>query len=228
MQDMGSQCLRFLRREQTFPMIIYCDESGGVGRGVMTLAALAITEDDAEAILLKFREMTGLRGELKGSRIDLEERAALLRLLGDVRFKAAISIAISAIRPDPGEDRGDHDIEVYAAALNDAIARLLPETAGCAQVIIDDGRYGPKTLALVREDIAEMIGPFGSVGLAVSHSLAGLQLADVIANSFFNRALVTERQAAFAGLLTPFMDDGRMALHVIAPLPGHTTLSALM
>ena len=145
----------------------------------------------------------------------------MLNLLGQTQFKAAISVAISAIRPDPGEDRGDHDIEVYGALLNDAIGRLLPNSGGCAQVVIDDGRYGPKTLALVREDIAEMVGPFGSVGLAVSHSLAGLQLADVIANSFFNRALVTERQAAFAGLLASFMDDGRMAMHVIVPLPGH-------
>ncbi len=194
----------------------------------MTLAALSISAEDADSVLLKFRGLTRLRGELKGSRIDLEERATLLNLLGQTQFKAAISVAISAIKPDPGEDRGDHDIEVYGALLNDAIGQLLPNSGGCAQVVIDDGRYGPKTLALVREDIAEMVGPFGAVGLAVSHSLAGLQLADVIANSFFNRALVTERQAAFAGLLTPFMDDGRMALHVIAPLPGHTTLSALM
>ena len=187
----------------------------------MTLAALAISEQDADALLIKFRAVTGLRGELKGSRIDLEERAVLLNLLSQFHFRAGVSIAISAIQPDPGEDRGDHDIEVYAALLNDAIGRLLPDSGGCAHVVIDDGRYGPKTLALVRSEIAEMIGPFGSAGLAVSHSLAGLQLADVIANSFFNRALVTDRQAAFAGLLKPFMDDGRMAMHVIAPLAGH-------
>jgi hypothetical protein len=220
---MVTLCPRFRRLNNASPVNIYCDESGGVGRGVMTLAALAISAEDADAVLLKFRGLTGLRGELKGSRIDLEERAALFNLLGQTQFKAAISVAISAIRPDPGEDRGDHDIEVYGALLNDAIGRLLPNGGGCAPVVIDDGRYGPKTLALVREDVAEMIGPFGSVGLAVSHSLAGLQLADVIANSFFNRALVTERQAAFAGLLATFMQDGRMAMHVIAPLDGHST-----
>ncbi len=32
-------------------MPIYCDESGGVGRGVMTLAAIAITDDAATAVL---------------------------------------------------------------------------------------------------------------------------------------------------------------------------------
>lgn len=191
----------------------------------MTLAALSISAVNADAILSEYRGLSGLQGELKGSRIDLTGRAAVLDLFSQTDFKAAISVGISAIRPDAGEDRGDHDVEVYGALLNDAIGRLLPRSGDCAQVVIDDGRYGPKTLALVREDIAEMVGPFGSVGLAVSHSLAGLQLADVIANSFFNRALVTERQSAFAALLSPFMDDGRMTMHVIAPLPGHVNSS---
>jgi hypothetical protein len=204
-------------------MNIYCDESGGVGRGVMTLAAAAIAASDAEDILRQFRAATGLRGELKGSRIDMVERAALFEMISQTDFRACVGIAISAIRPDPHEDRGDHDIEVYGALLNDAIGRLLPNSGGCAQVVIDDGRYGAKTLALVRGEIAEMIGPFGSVDLAVSHSLAGLQLADVIANSFFNRALVSERQSAFAGLLQPFLDDGRITMNVIAPLAGHAS-----
>ena len=34
--------------------------------------------------------------------------------------------------------------------------------------------------------------------LELSHRLPGLQIADVIANTFFNRAMVTERQARSA------------------------------
>ena len=45
-------------------MPIYCDESGGVGRGVMTLAGLSIDAADAEKTLARFREVTGLTGEL--------------------------------------------------------------------------------------------------------------------------------------------------------------------
>jgi hypothetical protein len=195
---------------------IYCDESGGVGRGVMTLAALAISEDDADGVLTRFREITGLKGELKGSRIDLSERALVFELLANTRFHASVSIAISAVRPEMGADRGDHDITIYADLLNDAITHLLPNSGGCAQIFIDDGRYAPETLALVRGEIAELLGPFGAAQLELSHTLAGLQLADVIANSFFNRALVTERQARMAAIVAPYLEDGRISMQILS------------
>jgi Protein of unknown function (DUF3800) len=196
-------------------MNIYCDESGGVGRGIMTLAALAITDENAEAVLSRFRAVTGHQGELKGSRIDLGERALVFELMANHKFHASVSIAISAVKPEPGEDRGDHDIAIYAQLLEDAIAQLLPKSAGCAQILIDDGRYAPETLALVRTEIAALIGPFGTAGLEVSHAKAGLQLADVIANSFFNRALVTDRQARMAAIVEPFLEDGRIVMQVV-------------
>jgi hypothetical protein len=195
---------------------IYCDESGGVGRGVMTLAAIAIAEDDADQVLDRFRAVTGLKGELKGSRIDLAERALLFEILDDVRFHASVSIAISAVRPEAGADRGDHDIAIYVALLDDAITRLLPESGGCAQIFIDDGRYAAETLALVRGEIAQLLGPFGQAQLQLSHVLAGLQLADVIANSFFNRALVSERQARMAAILAPYLEDGRISMQILS------------
>ena len=43
-------------------MQIYCDESGGVGSGVMLLAAVAMA--DAEKLLTHIRAVLGLRGEL--------------------------------------------------------------------------------------------------------------------------------------------------------------------
>jgi hypothetical protein len=196
-------------------MNIFCDESGGVGRGIMTLAALAITDEDAEAVLSRFRAVTGHQGELKGSRIDLGERALVFELMANHKFHASVSIAISAVNPEPGEDRGDHDIAIYAQLLEDAIVQLLPKSAGCAQILIDDGRYAPETLALVRTEIAALIGPFGTAGLEVSHAKAGLQLADVIANSFFNRALVTDRQARMAAIVEPFLEDGRIVMQVV-------------
>ncbi len=181
----------------------------------MTLAALAISEDDADSVLSRFRDITGLKGELKGSRIDLSERALVFELLANTHFHASVSIAISAVKPAVGEDRGDHDVAVYADLLNDAITRLLPESGGCAQIFIDDGRYAPETLALVRGEIAELLGPFGAARLELSHILAGLQLADVIANSFFNRALVTERQARMAAIVAPYLGDGRISMQIL-------------
>jgi hypothetical protein len=198
-------------------MPIYCDESGGVGRGVMTLAALSITADVADDILARFRELTGLNGELKGSRIDLTERALLFELLEPGEWHATVGVAISALKPEQGEDRGDHDIKVYSALLDDVIVSMLADHGpACNEVIIDDGRYGPETLALVRNSVGRLVGPLGTASLAMSHTLAGLQLADVIANSFFNRAMVTERQARMAAIVAPFLESGKVKLRLLA------------
>jgi hypothetical protein len=200
-------------------MAIYCDESGGVGRGVMTLAAVDIAADDADAILSRFRVATGYLGELKGSRIDLVRRGLFFEMFADSDANATVGIAISALMPDLNEDRGDHDIATYAALLNDVVGAMLPGVVSCESVVIDDGRYGADTLSKVRDDIGRLVGPCGTAQLELSHRLAGLQIADVIANSFFNRALVNDRQGRMAAVVAPLLENGRIKMRV---LPGDT------
>lgn len=197
-------------------MPIYCDESGGVGRGVMTLAGLSIEAADAERTLARFREVTGLTGELKGSRIDLAERALLFEILDDADWSATVGIAISALVPEQGSDRGDHDVAIYVQLLEDVIGAMMPATDGCVSVFMDDGRYGPETLALVRKEIAAIIGPCSQAQLELSHRLPGLQIADVIANTFFNRAMVTDRQARMAAIVAPYLESGKVRLRVLS------------
>ena len=197
-------------------MPIYCDESGGVGRGVMTLAAVEIEAEAADALLARFTQGTGWSGELKGSRIDLAQRGFIWELFEQSNASATVGIALSVLKPDQGEDRGDHDVAVYAKLLNHTVAAMLPETGGCAQVIIDDGRYGPETLKLIRDDIGALVGPCGQASLELSHRSAGLQIADVIANTFFNRALVTDRQARMAAIVQPFLDSGQVSLQLLS------------
>jgi hypothetical protein len=196
---------------------IYCDESGGVGRGVMTLAAIAIDPAAAQTMLLTYRAATGLRGELKGSRIDMPERAALFDLIAAAHAPVIVSIAISAVKPAKGEDRGAHDISIYARLMSDAVGALLSGTGECTAVVMDVGRYDETILARVRSDIAALIGPWNSVKMTESHRAAGLQIADVIANSFFNRAFVTPRQPQLAHIVQPFLDSGQIKLRL---LPG--------
>ncbi len=200
-------------------MPIYCDESGGVGRGVMTLAAVSMDAEVADNVLDRFREVTGITGELKGSRIDLIQRALLFELLEPGDWHATVGIAISALKPEPGGDRGDHDIAIYSALLDDVIESMVEARPDCSDVIIDDGRYGMETLALVRNAVGRLVGPLGTASLAMSHTLAGLQLADVIANSFFNRALVNDRQARMAAIVAPFLETGKIKLRLLSGDP---------
>lgn len=196
-------------------MSIYCDESGGVGRGVMTLAAINIDESEAEGLIARFRTVTGYHGEVKGSRIDLAERALIFEMIKDAQAAITVGIAISALIPEKDADRGDHDIGVYAALLEDVVGSMLSEIPGCDSVIIDDGRYGPATLGAIRADIAKLVGPCGTTHLDHSHRLAGLQIADVIANSFYNHALVTERQGRIASIAAPLLESGQIKMRIL-------------
>lgn len=185
----------------------------------MTLAGLAIDQVEAEKIIARFRAVTGMDGEVKGSRIELGERGLLFELLEKSSATAIVGVALSATRPSLGMDRGDHDIDVYVALLEDVIGTMLPTVSGCAEIIIDDGRYSPDTLALIRSDIANFVGPCGTARMEVSHRAAGLQLADVIANTFFTRALPGKRQARMAAIITPMMNAGRIKMRVLPGQP---------
>jgi hypothetical protein len=198
---------------------IYCDESGGVGRGVMTLAALSITEMEAEAIIHRFRAVTGISGEIKGSRIDLGERALLFELLEKSHATATVGVALSVTRPAPGEDRGDHDVQIYTALLEDVLGAIIPTMPACNAVVIDDGRYSDATLADIRTRVGKLVGPFGTAQLELSHRAAGLQLADIIANTFFTRALPGDRQGRMSAIATPLMASGRLTMRVLMRQP---------
>src|SRR3546814_17267167 len=73
-----------------------CDESGGLNAGAMTFAAVMLTPEVAAAIHARFRAVTGLKGELKGSRISLTERAYLLELFDRAGGRAWVAVAEGA------------------------------------------------------------------------------------------------------------------------------------
>ncbi|WP_264656470.1 DUF3800 domain-containing protein [Azospirillum canadense] len=64
-------------------MHIFCDESGGTGRddSLFLVAAVALSADEATRIMKKFRKATGLRGEVKGSRLTDKHRKIFFDLL---------------------------------------------------------------------------------------------------------------------------------------------------
>lgn len=187
-------------------MTIYCDESGGLNAGAMTFSAVMLTPEAASKIHERFRGVTGLRGELKGSRISIVERAYLLELFDRAGGRAWVAVAErDKLSQNPGGTLPS-DLALYAALLNLAIGRWLPETGGvCTDVVIDDGRYDPKILAHVREEIQAGLGQWGRASLADSRRSDGVQIADVIANSLFNIAVRSQRANRIQRILDPML-----------------------
>lgn len=196
-------------------MAIYCDESGGVSAGAMVIAGVSITPDAAAALLDRFRDVTGLRGELKGSRVSLAERALFFELL-ERHGGRAIVYRTAATRPaSPDPLKKPNDLQTYVALLEQVVEAWLAEIGQCPEVIIDDGRYAPDMLALVRADIAAMLGGCGRASLADSRRSAGVQIADVAANSVYNLAVRSTRSDRIARILDPFIANDRVRLRTL-------------
>ncbi|MDR6832059.1 MULTISPECIES: DUF3800 domain-containing protein [unclassified Sphingopyxis] len=187
-------------------MIIYCDESGGLNAGAMTFSAVMLTPQAAADIHARFRSVTGLRGELKGSRISIVERAYLLELFDRAGGRAWVAVAKrDTLAQNPGGTLPS-DLMLYAALLDLAVGRWLPETGGvCTDVVIDEGRYDASILAKVREDIQAGLGGWGRASLADSRRSDGVQIADVIANSLFNITVGSPRAHRIEQIIEPML-----------------------
>ncbi len=193
-------------------MTIFCDESGGISAGAMTLAAVQIDASAADALLRRFKTVTGLRGELKGSRIDLVERALFFELFERYGGRASVGIVYRAERTGADNEGEGEDLRAYSHLLDAVIGYVLPETGGCVEVVIDDGRYDPKILTRVRNDVAAALGGWGQARLEDSHRSSGVQIADVIANSIFNLAINSQRAWRIDKILDPFIASGIVRL----------------
>ena len=201
-------------------MTIYCDESGGLNAGAMTFSAVMLPPKAAADIHARFRGVTGLRGELKGSRISLVERAYLLELFDRAGGRAWVAVATrDKLAQNPGGTLPS-DLALYAALLNLAIGRWLPETGGvCTDVVIDDGRYDPKILAHVREEIQAGLGQWGRASLADSRRSDGVQIADVIANSLFNITIGSPRAHRIQRILDPMFASKAIRIAELTHVP---------
>lgn len=201
-------------------MTIYCDESGGLNAGAMTFSAVMLTPQAATEIHARFRSVTGLRGELKGSRISIVERAYLLELFDRAGGRAWVAVAQ---RDKIAQNSGGtlpSDLALYAALLNLAIGRWLPETGGvCTDVVIDDGRYDPDILSHVRAEIQAGLGQWGRASLADSRRSDGVQIADVIANSLFNTTIGSPRARRIQRIIEPMLASKAIRIAELTQVP---------
>jgi hypothetical protein len=191
-------------------MPIYCDESGGVSAGVMTLAAVHISEANSHSLLGRYKAVTGLHGELKGSRIDFTERGLFYELFDRFDAKAIVATIDMRANGAPSVIPPERDYAVYAALMSKAVGAHLLELEENSSVIMDQGRYDPRTLGLVRDGVHQMLdGRSGSSSensahFADSRRCPGVQVADVVANTFYNAMIGGHRGTRMETIVEPF------------------------
>lgn len=190
-------------------MTIYCDESGGVGAGVIVIAAVAMPDGLADDLLIRVRDVLGLRGELKGSRITMAERAFVVEMLARCGVRTIVVQALTRdLAAASATGKPPSDLAIYAHLLGHVVDAWLPETGGCVELVIDDGRYDARLNSMVRDDVQRALGQWGKASLADSRRSAGVQFADVLANSFFQMATGSDRAHRLETLMAPFLGNG--------------------
>ena len=198
-------------------MPIYVDESGSLPAGAMTMAAVDIAADDAERLLERFRRITGLHGELKGSRIEMVERAYFFELLERFGGRARVCIMPS---DKSASGQRPRDLDCYVALLDALVTDWLGALGSdCAHFVIDEGRYDAMVLETVRQDIARLLGHCGSARMVDSRRSAGVQIADVVANSFFGITIGSRRSGQVGLIVEPFLQSGLVRTRRIAAPP---------
>lgn len=185
-------------------MPVYCDESGGQGAGVVLMASVSMEVETADRLMARVRHVLGQRGELKGSRISMAERAFVIETLCAAGAEACV--VESRFAADPAVS----DIARYAKVLEQVTDHWAVRSAGCVTLVIDDGRYDPRINAALRDDVQAALGQWGKVALADSRRSAGVQFADVIANSHFHVAVGSANAKRVEALLDPFWVSGQI------------------
>ena len=172
----------------------------------MAFAAVAIEEAQAQALLARFKDVTGLRGELKGSRIGLTERALFYEYLERFGGRACIAVVRRNKVVSAGTDLPE-DITVYARLLKSILDHLRADAAPKQNIVIDDGRYDAARQQAVVADVQKHLGDWGRISVADSKRSAGVQIADVLANSLYNLAIASARADRIKTIVKPFITE---------------------
>lgn len=176
----------------------------------MTFTAVHISYESAEELIDNFRAATGHVGELKGSRINLAKRRKFFDLLERSDASAEVGIIKSGDVSAKIDVHYNSDIKAYNHLLHEVIDHLLPQTGGCVNVVIDEGRYDPKILEAARKDIADMLGNWGKATMIDSKRSTGVQIADVIANSCYNIVTGSSKAAQIGKFMIPMLESKRI------------------
>lgn len=198
-------------------MQIFYDESGGTDpvNTLFLVAAVRIDGVAATRLIKSFRKASGVVGEVKGFRLSMPERRLFFGLLSRIDGLAA---AVVCDRRDPvgGWAMGAlPETQVYEHLLNGACC-LLPPVSGPTTVAVDGGRYKRAIYGELLSRLPSAIGAHhegrASVVFANSAASAGIQVADVVANTLFHALGTDEGVGEVRALLGKPIAEGRLSI----------------
>lgn len=205
-------------------MQIFCDESGGTdpANDLFLAAAVAISSNGATRLLKSFRKATGWKGgEVKGHRLTPEQRRVFFDLLTRQEDLGSVVVSCSRRMPVGGwAMEALSELELYGYLLREACVGLVPATSRHVTITPDGGRYKKSDLHRIALHLATEVqqrSPAAPVAVSFEDSaaIAGLQVADVVANTAFQAQAVAANAELAEALLTPLRVKGRLIMRPV-------------
>ncbi|MFC5315860.1 DUF3800 domain-containing protein [Azospirillum rugosum] len=171
-------------------MHVFCDESGGTGRddSLFLTAAAPLSADEAARVMKKFRKATGMRGEIKGSRLTFNQRDLFFDLLN-----SSTDTPIGVAYCDGHSPLGNWALgsikeqDLWAELLIESV--LLIGEGNFITVSADRRYHGSQARRLqdhVSSSIANNVGANRvQVQFVDSENSNGVQIADIVANTVY-------------------------------------------
>lgn len=166
---------------------IFCDESE-IARRHLLVAAVAIEPKLAKRLMGRFRKQEKLKDEIKGHELTIAQRQAFFAMMAEYAPEATAVVICEREHPLGGHMMGTlAPSDLWAELVVESCLVLQPRGPTLA-VTPDGGRYSRKVLDPLERQISnKLIKATGIERVRVrcepSESLAGLQVADIIANS---------------------------------------------
>lgn len=186
-------------------MHIYCDESGGTdaASSEFLISAVLIDPADADRLLRTFRKKRRHGEEMKGHQLLPEDRQRFFAMLTGYDHAAC---AAGLCRRDPAGGmvmRTQPEIRIWGGLLTDALCR--PQFGRALGVTLDQGRYSKEAragqFAVLSEALVARWGRRWPLHTGDSRRFAGLQVADVVANTALHAARGGEKAEPYRRLL---------------------------
>jgi hypothetical protein len=196
-----------------YPAHIFCDESGGTDKasGAFVAAAVSIVPGEANRLVRRFRKAARITSEVKGHRLTARQRWIFFDMLSAQTDLGGVAVTCGHFEP-LGAWAIHHlrEIDLYGYMMTEACRALPAHTT----VTLDGGRYKKAPADVVRQAIARATGA-EQVAFGDSATLAGLQVADVIANTVFQSLGSGEAAEAAKAILAMLTGTGRLSIQSV-------------
>lgn len=170
---------------------IFSDESEATQGGHLhhlLVAAVAICPGLAKSLMNRFRKRTGLQGEIKGHSLSIEHRQKFFDLMAEFCPEATVVMVCDRTNPLSGmmmRRRSPGDL--WADLTTEACLALKPDGKALT-VTPDGGRFSRQYAERLERQIADQVALATGISCVRvrcerSELVAGIQVADIVANS---------------------------------------------